>query len=48
MRHVLRLTRNLILLGLLHEEGSLYYAPPDRKILRVMQGGETIIVDERS
>ena len=48
VRHVPGLTRNLISLGRLHEEGWLYQAAPDKKTLSVMHGGETIMVGEKS
>ena len=37
----------MISLGLLHDEGWLYQAAPDKKTLRVMRGGKTVIVDEK-
>ena len=40
VKHVPGLTRNLISLGLLHEEGWLYQAVLDKKTLRVMHGGK--------
>ena len=48
VRHVPGLTRNLISLGQLHEEGWLYQAAPDKKTLSVMHGGETVMVGEKS
>lgn len=48
VKHVLGLSRNLISLGLLHEEGWLYQAVPDKKTLRVMYGGHTIMIGEKS
>ena len=47
-KHVPRLRRNLISLGLLHDEGWLYQAAPDKKTLRVMREGKKIMVDEKS
>jgi hypothetical protein len=32
----------------LHEEGWLYQAAPDKKTLRVMHGGKTVMVGEKS
>jgi len=46
VRHVPGLTRNLILLGLLHEGGWLYQVAPDTKTLRVIHGGKTVMVGE--
>ena len=48
VNHVPRLQRNLISLGLLHDEGWLYQAAPDKKILRVMRKGKTIMIGEKS
>jgi hypothetical protein len=48
VKHVAGLTRNLISLGLLHEEGWLYQADLDKKALRVMHGGKTVIIGEKS
>ena len=48
VKHVPGLTRNLISLGLLHEEGWLYQAVPDKKTLRVMHVGKIVMVGERS
>ena len=48
VKHVPGLTRNLISLGLLHEEGCLYQAVPDKKTLRVMHGGKTVMIGEKS
>ena len=42
------LRRNLISLGLLHDEGWLYHAAPDKKTLRVMREGKTVMVVEKS
>ena len=42
------LRRNLISLGLLHDEGWLYQAAPDKKTLRVMREGKTVMVGEKS
>ena len=39
VKHVPGLRRNLISLGILHEEGWLYQVAPDKKTLRVMHGG---------
>jgi hypothetical protein len=48
VKHVPGLKRNLILLGLLHEEGWLYQEVCDKKTLRVMHGGKTIMIGEKS
>jgi hypothetical protein len=48
VKHVPGLTRNLISLGLLHEQGWLYQAIPDKKTLRVMHGGKTVMIGEKS
>ena len=48
VKHVPGLRRNLILLGLLHDEGWLYQAAPDKKTLRVMREGKTVMVGEKS
>jgi hypothetical protein len=48
VKHVPGLTKNLISLGLLHEEGWLFQAVPDKKTLRVMQGGKTMMIGEKS
>ena len=42
------LRRNLISLGLLHDEGWLYQAAPDKKTLRVMRKDKTVMVGEKS
>ena len=42
------LRRNMISLGLLHDEGWLYQAAPDKKTLRVMREGKTVMVGEKS
>ena len=47
VKHVPGLRRNLISLGLLHDEGWLYQAAPDKKTLRVMLEGKTIMVGEK-
>ena len=43
-----RLQRNLISLGLLHDEGWLYQAAPDKKTLRIMRKGKTIMIGKKS
>ena len=48
VKHVPGLRRNLISLGILHEEGWLYQAAPDKKTLRVIHGGKTVMVGEKS
>jgi len=48
VKHVPGLRRNLISLGLLHDEGWLYQAAPDKKTLRVMREGKTVMVGEKS
>jgi hypothetical protein len=48
VKHVPELQTNQISLGILHEEGWLYQAAPDKKTLRVMHGGKTIMVGEKS
>jgi hypothetical protein len=48
VKHVTRLTRNLILLGSLHEEGWLYQAISDKKTLRVIHGSKTVMIGEKS
>ena len=48
VKHVPGLQRNLILLGLLHDEGWLYQAAPDKKTLRVMRDGKTTMVGDKS
>ena len=48
VKYVPGLRRNLILLGLLHDEGWLYQAAPDKKTLRVMRKGKTIMIGEKS
>ena len=48
VKHVRWLQRNLILLGLLHDEGWLYQAAPDKKTLRVMWEGKTVMIGEKS
>jgi hypothetical protein len=48
VKHVPGLRTNLISLGILHEEGRLYQAAPDKKTLRVMHGGKMIMVGEKS
>uniref|UniRef100_K4AKA5 Uncharacterized protein n=1 Tax=Setaria italica TaxID=4555 RepID=K4AKA5_SETIT len=40
--------RSLISLGILHEEGWLYQAAPDKKTLRVMHGSKMVMVGEKS
>ena len=45
VKYVPRLRRNLISLGLLHDEGWLYQVAPNKKTLRVMRKGKTIMVD---
>jgi hypothetical protein len=46
VKHVPGLRTNLISLGILHEEGWLYQAAPDKKTLRVMHGGKTVMIGE--
>ena len=48
VKHVPGLRRNLISLGLLHNEGWLYQAAPNKKTLRVMREGKTVMVGEKS
>ncbi|CAO2142897.1 unnamed protein product [Urochloa humidicola] len=48
VKHVPGLRRNLISLGILHEEGWLYQGAPDKKTLRVMHGGKTVMIGEKS
>jgi hypothetical protein len=48
VKHVPGLRTNLISLAILHEEGWMYHAMPDKKTLRVMHGGKTIMVGEKS
>ena len=48
VKHVPGLRRNLISLGLLHDEGWLYHAAPDKKTLRVMREDKTVMVGEKS
>jgi hypothetical protein len=48
VKHVLGLRRNLISLGLLHDEGWLYQAVPDKKTLRVTREGKTHMIGEKS
>ena len=48
VKHVPGLRRNLISLGLLHDEGWLYQAAPDKKTLRVMREDKTVMVGEKS
>ena len=48
VKHVPGLRRNLISLGILHNEGLLYQVAPDKKTLRVMQGGKTVMIGENS
>jgi hypothetical protein len=48
VKHVSGLWTNLISLGILHEEGWLYQAAPNKKTLRVMHGGNTVMVGEKS
>ena len=48
VKHVPGLRRNLISLGLLHDKRWLYHAAPDKKTLRVMREGKTIMVGEKS
>ena len=48
VKHVPGLTRNLISLGLLHEEGWLYQVVPDKKTLSVMHTGKTVMIGEKS
>ena len=48
VKHVPRLRRNLISFGLLHDEGWLYQAASDKKTLRVMWKGKTVIVGKKS
>ena len=48
VKHVPGLRRNLISLGLLHDEGWLYQAAPDKKTLRVMREVKTAMVGEKS
>ena len=43
-----RLQRNLISLGLLRDEGWLYQTTPDKKTLRVIREGKTVMVGEKS
>ena len=42
-----RLRRNLISLRLLHDEGWLYQVAPDKKTLKVMRKGKTVMVGEK-
>jgi len=48
VKHVPGLRRNLISLGLLHDKRWLYHAALDKKTLRVMREGKTIMVGEKS
>jgi hypothetical protein len=48
VKHVPGLRRNLISLGILHGEGWLYQAVPDKKTLRVMHGDKTVMIGEKS
>ena len=48
VKHVPGLQRNLISFGLLHDEGWLYQAAPDKKTLRVMREDKTVMVGEKS
>ena len=48
VKHVPGLRRNLISLGILHEKGWLYQGAPDKKTLRVMHGGKTVMIGEKS
>jgi hypothetical protein len=48
VKHVLGLRTNLISLGILHEKGWLYQETPDKSTLRVMHGGKTVMVGEKS
>jgi hypothetical protein len=48
VKHVPGLHMNLISLVILHEEGWLYQAAPDKKTLRVMLGGKTVMIGEKS
>ena len=48
VKHVPGLRRNLISLGLLHDKRWLYHAAPDKKTLRVIREGKTIMVGEKS
>ena len=48
VKHVRGLRRNIISFGLLHDEGWLYQAAPDKKTLRVMREGKTIMIGEKS
>jgi len=47
-KHVPGLTRNVISLGLLNEEGWLYQAVSVMKTLRVMHGGKMVMIGEKS
>ena len=47
VKHV-RGLKNLISHGLLHGEGWLYQAVHDKKTLRVMHGGKTVMIGEKS
>jgi hypothetical protein len=48
VKHVPGLRTNLISLGILHEERWLYQSAPDKKTSRVMHGGKTVMVGEKS
>ena len=48
IKYVPRLRRNLISLGLVHDEGWLYQTTPDKKTLRVIREGKTVMVGEKS
>ena len=48
VKYVWGLWRNLISLGLLHDEGWLYQAASDKKTLRVMREVKTVMVAEKS
>jgi hypothetical protein len=48
VKHVRGLRRNLISLGLLHDEGWLYQAVPDKKTLRIMREDKRVMVSEKS
>ena len=47
VKYVPGLRRNLISLGLVHDEGWLYQTTPDKKTLRVMREGKTVMVGEK-
>ena len=48
VRHVPGLRRNLISLGVLHDGGMEFHCDRDKKIMKIMEDGMTVMIGERT